>query len=59
MSYADISDYDADVRAIQAYNEPILDDFRTWLKQCGYMLCLRARGISKKDNSIPATSPPM
>jgi len=25
--------YNARVRAIQAYNQPILDDFRTWLEQ--------------------------
>ena len=25
--------YDAQVRAIEAYNAPILDDFRSWLEQ--------------------------
>jgi hypothetical protein len=28
-------DYDAQVRAIQAYNQPILDGFRAWLEQSG------------------------
>jgi site-specific recombinase XerD len=28
-------DYDAQVRAIQAYNQPILDGFRTWLEHSG------------------------
>jgi site-specific recombinase XerD len=32
---SDIGSYDARVRAIQAYNQPILDDFRAWLKQSG------------------------
>lgn len=27
--------YDARVRAIHAYNQPILDDFHTWLEQSG------------------------
>jgi len=27
--------YDAQVRAIQAYNQPILDGFRSWLEQSG------------------------
>ena len=33
MSSAD--SYDAQVQAIRAYNQPILDDFRTWLQQSG------------------------
>ena len=33
MSEADT--YDARVRAIRAYNQPILDDFRSWLEQSG------------------------
>ena len=33
MSEADT--YDARVRAIRAYNQPILDDFEVWLKQSG------------------------
>ena len=28
-------EYDAQVKAIRTYNQPILDDFRTWLKQSG------------------------
>ena len=35
MSDADIYDYDAQVRAIRAYNQPILDDFEVWLQQSG------------------------
>ena len=38
MSDADTSDvnsYDARVRAIRAYNRPVLDDFRAWLEQAG------------------------
>ncbi len=27
--------YDARVRAIRAYNEPLLDDFEAWLEQSG------------------------
>ncbi len=33
MSSAD--SYDAQVQAIRAYNQPILDDFRAWLEQSG------------------------
>ncbi|HLL79800.1 MAG TPA: site-specific integrase [Ktedonobacteraceae bacterium] len=29
------NDYDAQVEAIRAYNQPILDEFRTWLEQSG------------------------
>jgi site-specific recombinase XerD len=32
---SDAETYDARVRAIRAYNQPILDDFRTWLEQSG------------------------
>ena len=32
---SDADTYDAKVRAIQAYNQPILDDFRSWLEQSG------------------------
>ena len=35
MSDADTYDYDAQVRAIRAYNQPILDDFKVWLQQSG------------------------
>jgi site-specific recombinase XerD len=35
MSDTDIHDYDAQVRAIEAYNQPILDAFSTALKQAG------------------------
>ena len=31
----DVETYDERVRAIRAYNQPILDDFRTWLEQSG------------------------
>src|SRR5260370_39159501 len=31
----DANTYDARVRAIRAYNQPILDDFRAWLEQTG------------------------
>ncbi len=30
-----LNDYDVQVKAIKAYNQPILDDFQTWLKQRG------------------------
>ncbi len=33
MSNADINDYDVRVRAIRAYNQPILEGFRAWLEQ--------------------------
>jgi site-specific recombinase XerD len=32
---SDVETYDARVRAIRAYNQPILDDFRAWLEQSG------------------------
>src|SRR6266480_5308966 len=32
---SDIETYDERVRAIRAYNQPILDDFRIWLEQSG------------------------
>jgi site-specific recombinase XerD len=35
MSETDPSDYDVRVRAIQAYNQPILDGFESWLEQSG------------------------
>ena len=35
MNEANTYDYDAQVRAIQAYNQPILDGFRAWLEQSG------------------------
>ena len=33
---SDIDTYDARVQAIRAYNQPILNDFRTWLQQSGF-----------------------
>jgi site-specific recombinase XerD len=35
MHDADTYDYDAQVRAIRAYNQPLLDDFEVWLEQSG------------------------
>jgi len=35
MSDTDTYDYDAQVRAIRAYNQPLLDDFEVWLEQSG------------------------
>ena len=32
---SDVETYDERVRAIRAYNQPILDDFRNWLEQSG------------------------
>ncbi|SRR5258706_4008680 len=32
---SDTSSYDEQVQAIRAYNQPILDGFRTWLEQSG------------------------
>jgi len=32
---SDADTYDARVRAIRAYNQPILEDFRAWLEQSG------------------------
>ncbi len=32
---SDLDSYDTRVRAIQAYNQPILDSFRAWLKHSG------------------------
>jgi len=32
---SDVEAYDARVRAIRVYNQPILDDFRAWLEQSG------------------------
>lgn len=32
---SDIETYDAQLQAIRAYNQPILDDFRAWLEQSG------------------------
>ena len=33
------SDYDKEVEPIQAYNQPILDAFGTWLKEAGLADC--------------------
>ena len=30
-----MSDYDEQVKAIRAYNQPILDEFRAWLEAAG------------------------
>ncbi len=35
MSDTDTYDYDAQVRAIRTYNQPLLDDFEVWLEQSG------------------------
>ncbi len=35
MNEANTYDYDAQVQAIRAYNQPILDSFRAWLEQAG------------------------
>jgi hypothetical protein len=35
MSNTDTSNYDVQVRAIQAANQPILDAFEVWLEQSG------------------------
>jgi site-specific recombinase XerD len=35
MDDTDGYDYDAQVQAIRAYNQPILDGFRAWLEQSG------------------------
>jgi site-specific recombinase XerD len=35
MDDTDGYDYDAQVQAIRAYNQPILDSFRAWLEQSG------------------------
>jgi len=32
---SNLSEYDTQLQAIRAYNQPILDDFLTWLKQSG------------------------
>ena len=32
---SNVEAYDERVRAIRAYNQPILDDFRIWLEQSG------------------------
>jgi site-specific recombinase XerD len=32
---SDVETYDARVRAIQAYNQPLLEGFRVWLEQSG------------------------
>ena len=32
---SDANSYDARVRAIRVYNQPILEDFRAWLEQAG------------------------
>jgi site-specific recombinase XerD len=32
---SDVETYDTQLRAIRAYNQPILDDFRAWLEQSG------------------------
>ena len=33
---SDVNTYDERVRAIRAYNQPILEDFRAWLEQSGF-----------------------
>jgi site-specific recombinase XerD len=33
---SDTNSYDARVQAIRAYNQPILEDFRSWLEQSGF-----------------------
>src|SRR6266496_5739169 len=35
MNEANTYDFDARVRAIRAYNQPVLDDFQIWLEQSG------------------------
>jgi len=45
---SDIDDYDAQVEAIRAYNQPILDEFRSWLKQSG----LSEKTISNQVSDI-------
>ena len=32
---SDLETYDARVRAIRAYNQPLLENFRAWLEQSG------------------------
>ena len=49
MSDTDIHDYDAQVQAIQAYNQPILNDFSTWLKQAGLSTKTVASHVSNID----------
>ncbi len=48
MSDTDIYDYDVQVQAIQAYNQPILNDFSTWLKQAG----LSAKTVTEHVSNI-------
>jgi site-specific recombinase XerD len=43
-----IDDYDAEVKAIRAHNQPILDEFRSWLKQSG----LSEKTISNQVSDI-------
>jgi site-specific recombinase XerD len=45
---SELAAYDAQVRAIRAYNQPILDDFRTWLEQSG----LSAKTVRGHVNNI-------
>ena len=33
---SNVNTYDARVRVIRAYNQPILEDFRAWLEQAGF-----------------------
>jgi site-specific recombinase XerD len=49
MSDPDISDYDAQRQAIQAYNQPILDAFSTSLKQAGLSAKTVAEHVSNID----------
>ncbi len=49
MSDTDIHDYDAQVKVIQAYNQPILTDFSTWLKQAGLSAKTVANHVSNID----------
>jgi hypothetical protein len=45
---SDIETYDERVRAIRAYNQPILDDFRAWLEQSG----LSEKTVKEQVNKI-------
>ncbi len=48
MSDSSLQDYDAQVRAIKAYNQPILDAFQAWLEQSG----LSAQTVSRRVRDI-------
>jgi site-specific recombinase XerD len=45
---SELAAYDAKVRAIRDYNQPILDGFRTWLEQSG----LSAKTVRAHVNNI-------